>query len=108
MPVLQVQIKGSAGHTKFCAAFFVAFFIIKKNEILMKKSLESLIFVLISFISLSCSKGYASDVFGYVRGMFAHTESYEIYWHDLRDSKLFLMKKKIDGVICVPEKTVLV
>ena len=74
----------------------------------MKKSLESLIFVLISFISLSCSKGYASDVFGYVRGMFAHTESYEIYWHDLRDSKLFLMKKKIDGVICVPEKTVLV
>ncbi len=97
MPVLQVRIKGSAGHTKFCAAFFI----IKKKEILMKKSLESLIFVLISFISLSCSKGYASDVFGYVRGMFAHTESYEIYWHDLRDSKT----KEIINVEFVNEKT---
>lgn len=67
----------------------------------MKKSLESLIFVLISFISLSCSKGYASDVFGYVRGMFAHTESYEIYWHDLRDSKT----KEIINVEFVNEKT---
>ena len=87
MPVLQVKIKGSAGHKKFCAAFFLASWVRGKKEKFMKKSLESLILVLISFMFLSCSKVQASDVFGYVGGMFAHTDSYEIFWHDLRDSK---------------------
>ena len=67
----------------------------------MKKSLESLILVLISFIALSCSKGHASDVFGYVRGLFAHTDSYEICWHDLRDSKT----KEIINLEFVNEKS---
>ena len=67
----------------------------------MKRTSESLILVLISFISLSCSKVHAADVFGYVRGMFAHTDSYEILWHDLRDSKT----KEIINVEFVNEKS---
>ena len=39
MPVLQVKIKGSAGHKKFCAAFFLASWVRgKKGEFYEKKS----------------------------------------------------------------------